>query len=102
MQKMTILLRGVFRGGKVLVFDEPLAGLDALTREKFIRLMNDMFKAQTVVVITHDPEIIPHMNRTIDLSKIKLSLKNNTDGLSAKPTSKPSTSKETLPTFSPH
>ena len=72
---MTILLRGVFRGGKILVFDEPLIGLDALTREKFIRLMNDMFKAQTVVVITHDPEIIPHMNRTIDLSKIKLSLK---------------------------
>ena len=103
MQKMTILLRGVFRGGKVLVFDEPLAGLDALTREKFIRLMNDMFKTRTVVVITHDPEIIPHMNRTIDLSKIKLSLKNNkTDGLSAKPTSKPSTSKDTHPTFNPH
>ena len=24
MRKMTILLRGVFRGGKILVFDEPL------------------------------------------------------------------------------
>ena len=72
MQKMTILLRGVFKGGKIIIFDEPLAGLDSNTRSKFITLMNDMFKSQTVVVITHDPEIIPHMDRVIDLSKIKI------------------------------
>ena len=71
MQKMTILLRGVFKKGKIFVFDEPLAGLDASTREKFMRLLVDKFKNQTVIVITHDPEIIPHMDRTIDLSELK-------------------------------
>jgi len=72
MQKITILLRGIFRGGKIMIFDEPLAGLDSNTRSKFISLMNDMFKSQTVIVITHDPEIIPHMDRVIDLSKLKI------------------------------
>ena len=36
-----------------------------------MRLLVDKFKNQTVIVITHDPEIIPHMDRTIDLSELK-------------------------------
>lgn len=71
MQKIVIILRGILKDGKIFVFDEPLAGLDAVSREKVIKLIMDLTKGKTLIVITHDLEIVPVMNRVIKLDAHK-------------------------------
>lgn len=68
MQKVTMLLRGLFRDSKIIILDEPLAGLDANTRTKIMNVIKDKCNGKTLIVITHDKEIIPHMDRVENLT----------------------------------
>ena len=72
MQKVIILVRGIFKvnNGNIIIFDEPLAGLDSKTRQKVIKLIINECKNKTVIVITHDKEILPYMDKTINIEKI--------------------------------
>ena len=72
MQKIVILLRTILKvnDALIIIFDEPLAGLDEHTRKKVIKLINDYCKTKTLIIITHDKEILPHVDKVIDLSKI--------------------------------
>lgn len=70
MQKITMLLRGLLRSGKVILLDEPLAGLDAKTRKKVLALVRDRCYDRTLVVITHDKEVIPMMDRVVNLGEV--------------------------------
>ena len=70
MQKVTILMRGLMRNSKIIIFDEPLAGLDQTTREKVINLIIGETENKTIMVITHDQEIIPYMDRVVNLKDI--------------------------------
>lgn len=71
MQKITILMRGLMRNSQILIFDEPLAGLDQNTREKVIKMITEETQNKTVIVITHDPEIIPYMDRSVNLKDLQ-------------------------------
>ena len=71
MQKVTIILRGILKQGKIIIFDEPLAGLDSTTRGKVMKLMQEECKNKTMIVITHDKEILPYMDQIINLNKFK-------------------------------
>ena len=71
MQKVTILMRGLMRNSKILIFDEPLAGLDENTREKVIKMIVAETQNKTVLVITHDPEILPHLDRAVNLQDLQ-------------------------------
>jgi len=71
MQKVTILLRGIFKKSKIIIFDEPLAGLDSTTRGKVMKMMQQECNNKTVIVITHDKEILPYMDQIINLNKYK-------------------------------
>lgn len=71
MQKIIMNVRGILKKGNVIVFDEPLAGLDAITRQKMIKMIDDMTKNKTLIVITHDKEILRIMNKTINLHDMK-------------------------------
>lgn len=70
MQKVTMIMRGVLKGGRIIVLDEPLAGLDQRTRQRVMRLIAEEFKDRTVIVITHDVEILPQLDRTIDMADV--------------------------------
>ena len=74
MQKIVILLRTILKAEEskafVIIFDEPLAGLDSKTREKVIKLIKDKCSNKTLIIITHDKEILPFMDRIIDLSEV--------------------------------
>ena len=87
MQKVTMLMRGLLRDGTVVVLDEPLAGLDAATRVKVMRLIKDRCAGKTTLVITHDKEIIPYMDRTVNISEINRAAKPaRSDGQAARDT----------------
>jgi len=68
MQKVIMNVRGLLKKGKIVVLDEPLAGLDAQTRVKMINFIKDICHGKTLIVITHDKEIIPIMDKVIDLN----------------------------------
>jgi ABC-type multidrug transport system fused ATPase/permease subunit len=71
MQKIIMNVRGILKKGEIIVFDEPLAGLDSRTREKMISMINDLCKGKTIIVITHDKEILRIMDKAIDLNKLQ-------------------------------
>jgi ATP-binding cassette subfamily C protein LapB len=74
MQKITIILRSLFKNGTIYIFDEPLAGLDIETKEKVIKMLINELKDKTMLIITHDAEILPQMDRIIDLKSINNNL----------------------------
>ena len=53
----------------IIFFDEPLAGLDEITRKKVIKMILKECKGKTMLVITHDKEIIPYMDKVHKLIK---------------------------------
>ena len=67
MQKIVFLIRGILKNSDVYIFDEPLTSLDKDTREKVIRLIDDYTRQKTLIVITHDDEILRIMNRVITI-----------------------------------
>jgi ATP-binding cassette subfamily B protein len=74
MQKIVILLRGIFKSNyKIIIFDEPLAGLDQNSRVKVIQLIKDLTKNNniTIIIITHDKEITSIANKVINMNQIK-------------------------------
>lgn len=71
MQKVTMIVRGVLKDGLIYAFDEPLTSLDSKTRKKVIKMLMDELKNKTLIIITHDKEILPYMNRTLYMNKIK-------------------------------
>ena len=70
MQKVTIIMRGALKKGKILILDEPLAGLDINTRRKISRLIKDVSKNKTLIIISHNKELLPLVDRVIDIKDI--------------------------------
>ena len=72
MQKITIILRGIFKKeASIIIFDEPLAGLDANTRSKVIKIIENECKNKTIIIITHDKEILPFCSKVINIKDLK-------------------------------
>ena len=69
MQKIIMIIRGILKENKtILIFDEPLTSLDIITRKKIVRLITEKTKDKTVIIISHDKEIIPHADNIIHLT----------------------------------
>jgi len=73
MSKIIILIRGILKvnKGEIIILDEPLAGLDEKTKQKVIKMINNEIKNKTLIVITHDKEILPHMDKTLKMNELK-------------------------------
>jgi len=71
MQKIIMNVRGILKKGNIVIFDEPLAGLDAGSRVKMIKLIGDLCVGKTLIVITHDKEILEIMDKVVNLKKIQ-------------------------------
>ena len=68
MQKIVINLRGLFKESKIYIFDEPLAGLDDKTQDKMINAIKGELKDKTIIIISHNPKIIKHVDKVIKFS----------------------------------
>jgi ABC-type multidrug transport system fused ATPase/permease subunit len=70
MQKITILMRGILKKGNIIVLDEPLAGLDKNTTSRVIEMILQETVDKTLIVITHDQSILPHLDRVVDINSL--------------------------------
>ena len=90
MQRVCMLVRGLLKPeARVIVLDEPLAGLDARTRQKVIAFIKARCEGKTLIVITHDREIVPHLDRVVnfgDLNKTVRHDEGRADGNAPTPT----------------
>lgn len=69
MQKIIMIVRGILKPNKnIIIFDEPLTSLDKDTRKKIIKLIINETKDKTLIIISHDNEIMPYADKIIKLS----------------------------------
>ncbi len=63
--------RAIVHRPAVILADEPTGALDAGTAEVVIRLLVDVQReiGATLVVVTHDPAIAAHLDRTVQLAR---------------------------------
>ena len=71
MQKVTMLMRGIMKPSKIVILDEPLAGLDVNTKSRVINLILNECENKTLIIITHDHEIVPYLDDVIDLNQLE-------------------------------
>ena len=71
MQKVTMLVRGISRDTPVVILDEPLAGLDITTRGKVLKMIMTECASKTLIVITHDKEVLPYMDRIVNMNQLQ-------------------------------
>ena len=66
------LLRFLFNKHKAIILDEPTSSLDKKNKEKVIRLIQELEKTKTIILITHDKELLKYVKRTIELKNGKI------------------------------
>lgn len=68
MQKLIYLIRNVLKDECcVYIFDEPLTSLDQGSRKNVIKMIDQETKNKTVIIITHDEEILEIVNKKINI-----------------------------------
>lgn len=54
----TLIARALATGPRLLVLDEPTASVDARSREQIYHLLNELNKEMTIILVTHDLNVI--------------------------------------------
>nr|WP_010131392.1 ABC transporter ATP-binding protein [Microbulbifer agarilyticus] len=63
------IARALVNRPKVIFADEPTGNLDTRTSEEILVLLKELHReGQTIVMVTHEPEIAEHAQRTIRMS----------------------------------
>jgi ATP-binding cassette, subfamily C, bacterial LapB len=74
-QRQTIsIARALLRNPSVLVLDEPTSSMDAQTEHLFVKRLGSIAAGKTLVVITHRPTLLEHVDRLIVLDEGKVVL----------------------------
>lgn len=68
MQKIIYLVRNILNNKCcTYIFDEPLTSLDENTRENVIKMIDENTADKTVIIITHDKQILEIVDRVINI-----------------------------------
>lgn len=70
MKKIVTNMRALLKNNDIYIFDEPLSALDAETKIKMIKLIQEVTKGKTLIIITHDKEIFKITDKVINLDKL--------------------------------
>jgi len=65
-QQLVLIARALMGNPKILILDEPCSGLDIISRERFLQLIERLAQKQnlTVLYVTHHTEeILPYFNK---------------------------------------
>lgn len=64
------LARALLLDSRVLLLDEPTTGLDADSSRRLLGALTRGARDRTVIVMTHDPVVLEHVDRVIDLDAL--------------------------------
>jgi len=68
-RQIVYLLRCLFRSSPIVLLDEPTSSLDHETKEKILHILHDLLFNRTVVIISHDPDVLKYADTIIELEK---------------------------------
>lgn len=71
-KQIVLLLRAVLRNTSILLLDEPTTALDRDVRDTVMNLVFDMFRNKTIVMVTHDMELLDSFEIVLNMDKYKL------------------------------
>lgn len=66
-KQMVIVLRAILKMSPIILLDEPTTSLNKDLKMKMMNLLFDVFKDSTVIMVTHDDEVIPMFSTVIKL-----------------------------------
>ena len=68
-RQIIILIRSIIKDTKILMVDEPTTGLDANTKNSVLHILKNIDKNRTLIVVSHDKEILPIIERVHNMNK---------------------------------
>lgn len=66
------ILRCIFQKCPVIILDEPTSSLDAKSKQNIMKMIRYLQDTKTVIIITHDTDLINLSNRLIELKDGKI------------------------------
>lgn len=63
------LARALYRKPKILILDEPTSSLDKINQDKFKEIVLNLKKQTTIVIISHDKDMLSVCDKLINLEK---------------------------------
>ncbi len=72
-RQRTAICRGLVTAPQIILADEPTGNLDPTNQSKTVELLLEQADqiGATVVMVTHEPTLLPHFERTIDLLELR-------------------------------
>ncbi len=64
--------RAFLKNADIIVLDEPTANLDKVTKTRLLAVIDELFKDKTIIIASHDDEVISGMDRHIVLQHGRL------------------------------
>ena len=71
-KQLVWLIRCMLRPSNVIILDEPTSALDENSRRNVENVIKALSKTRTLIIITHDKELLQHMDRMIYFDKGKI------------------------------
>ncbi len=66
------LARAFLKDAEIIVLDEPTANLDATNKMLLLDIIDDLFKDKTLIIASHDNEVIERMDRKVVIKEGRL------------------------------
>ena len=66
------LARAFLKEADIIVLDEPTANLDAANKKQLLDIIDELFKDKTLIIASHDHEVIMRMDRKIIMQQGRL------------------------------
>lgn len=71
-RQMVHILRNMSRKNKIIILDEPTSAIDVENKHHVVRAVEELSKNSTVILITHDTEILYLAGRSVTLNNGKV------------------------------
>ena len=72
LRQIVWLIRCILRPSPTIILDEPTSSLDAKNKERITHLIQRLSINRTLIIITHDRDLLPYLNRLIIFDKGKI------------------------------